>query len=184
MLGMNIVSREEARAMEGFYPFDLTAPAKLLYPIYTPFRGKAVIPVKSWIVDIDGTVALKGDRNPFDWTRVGEDLPNIPVVCVVEALLEYGHHVIFMSGRMEQARKQTELWLCANIQGVYIPDGQQLFMRADDDYRPDSIVKRELFEEHVLGNYDIIGVIDDRDSVVREWRSMGLTCFQVAEGDF
>ena len=35
------------------------------------------LPVKTWIVDIDGTVAIMGDRSPFDWARVGEDLPNI-----------------------------------------------------------------------------------------------------------
>lgn len=27
-------------------------------------------------------------------------------------------------------------------------------------------------------------VFDDRNSVVKMWRLLGLTCFQVAEGDF
>jgi hypothetical protein len=59
-----------------------------------------------------------------------------------------------------------------------------LFMRGDDDYRPDEIVKRELYEENVLGNYDVVGVIDDRSKVVKMWRELGLTCLQVAEGAF
>ena len=57
-------------------------------------------------------------------------------------------------------------------------------MRADDDYRADNVVKRELFENHVLGNYDVIGVIDDRASVVEMWRDMGFTCLDVAGHDF
>lgn len=145
--------------------------------------------MKVWIVDIDGTLALKGDRSPFDWSRVGEDLPNTPVIRVVEALLYLGDNIVFMSGRMEQCRAQTALWLNANIDccNVHVTRSdccEQLFMRADEDYRPDTIVKRELFDNHVKDRYDVIGVIDDRDSVVRQWRSMGLTCLQVADGNF
>ncbi|WP_446680100.1 phosphatase domain-containing protein [Cellulomonas biazotea] len=33
-------------------------------------------------------------------------------------------------------------------------------------------------------HFDVIGVVDDRRSVVEMWRSRGLVCFQVAEGDF
>jgi hypothetical protein len=45
-------------------------------------------------------------------------------------------------------------------------------------------VKRELFEKHVLPNYYVEFILDDRQQVVDEWRRMGLTCFQVAPGDF
>ena len=145
--------------------------------------------MKTWIVDIDGTVAIMSDRSPFDWKRVGEDLPNEPVIRVVLALLEAGDNVIFMSGRMEQSRLQTELWLGVQIGQHYPvfctdPCCSPLFMRADDDYRADNIVKRELYETHVLGNYDVIGVIDDRASVVEMWRDMGFTCLDVAGHDF
>ena len=43
--------------------------------------------MQTWIVDIDGTVAIMGDRSPFDWARVGEDLPKSPVITVVEPRL-------------------------------------------------------------------------------------------------
>ena len=144
--------------------------------------------MKTWIVDIDGTLALKGERSPFDWSRVGEDLPNIPVIRVVEALLYVGDNIVFMSGRMEQCRRQTALWLTANIDCCYVnPDGgygEELFMRADGDFRPDEIVKRELFDNHVKPRYDVIGVIDDRGKVVRMWRELGLTVLDVAGNDF
>lgn len=48
----------------------------------------------------------------------------------------------------------------------------------------DSIIKRELFEAHVRDTYAVRFVLDDRNQVVRMWRSLGLTCLQVADGAF
>lgn len=58
-------------------------------------------------------------------------------------------------------------------------------MRAANDQRQDSIVKRELFETHVALRYRILAVFDNRDPVANMWRNgPGLTCFQVTEGHF
>jgi hypothetical protein len=57
-------------------------------------------------------------------------------------------------------------------------------MRLLGDQRKDSVVKREIFDREVRDHYRIVGVFDDRAQVVRMWRSLGLTVFQVAEGDF
>ncbi len=54
-------------------------------------------------------------------------------------------------------------------------------MRRDKDNRKDSLVKEELYLEHVAGNYEVAFVVDDRNQVVAMWRSLGLSCFQVAE---
>ncbi len=60
-----------------------------------------------------------------------------------------------------------------------------LNMREAGDMRKDSIVKKELFDQHIRGKYNVRMVIDDRDQVVDMWRNeLGLTCLQVAEGDF
>ena len=58
------------------------------------------------------------------------------------------------------------------------------FMRTAGDTRKDAVVKAELYEEHVEGRYNVVAVIDDRKRVVDLRRSLGLTCLQVAEGDF
>lgn len=142
----------------------------------------------TWLCDIDGTLALRGDRSPYDWSRVGEDAPNKPVVTVVRALAVRSP-LVFMSGRMEQCRQQTLTWLHANVcDHARLPvclTGYPLYMRADDDYRPDQVVKRELYERLVQGIHEVEGVIDDRDKVVRMWRDeLGLTCLQVAPGAF
>ena len=57
-------------------------------------------------------------------------------------------------------------------------------MRATGDFRPDSVVKEEIYNNHIKDNYYVAGVFDDRDSVVKLWRDLGLTCFQVYYGDF
>jgi hypothetical protein len=57
-------------------------------------------------------------------------------------------------------------------------------MRRAGDRRKDWVVKSELYREHIEPRYDVLLVLDDRDQVVRAWRGLGLTVFQVAEGDF
>ena len=57
-------------------------------------------------------------------------------------------------------------------------------MRKTGDFRKDSIVKKELFDENVRGKYNIEFVLDDRNQVVEMWRSIGLVCLQVADGNF
>jgi hypothetical protein len=133
-------------------------------------------------------------RSPYDWSRVGEDKPNWPVVTLVGALLAADTDVILVSGRMEQCRKATLDWL---LNKATLPVGLigGLFMRADGDMRPDEIVKREIFDNQVMpllresypGRPElqkVEGVIDDRAKVVRMWRELGLTCVQVAPGEF
>lgn len=136
------------------------------------------------ICDIDGTLALRGegklDRGPFDWDRVDEDLPNMPVVYLVQMCHKEGHRILLVSGRHEVCREKTKDW----CRYFGIPFGE-LFMRAHGDTRKDSIMKRELFEKHIQDKYRIEFVLDDRNQVVAMWRDeLGLPCFQVAKGDF
>lgn len=139
----------------------------------------------AWLCDIDGTLALRGDRSPFDWSRVGDDTANRPVITVAR-LLAAKSGLIFMSGRMDQCRGETRLWLHTYLcQPSLCTCKMSLLMRKDGDSRPDQIVKRELYERHVQGLYEIEGVLDDRDRVVKMWREeLGLTCLQVAPGNF
>ena len=135
------------------------------------------------IVDIDGTVALRGDRNPYDETRVSEDLPNMPVIEMVWAAAEhYEAKVLFFSGRKDICFGATGEWLCKHVEAD--PDMFELRMRKAGDFRQDRIVKHEMFNEYARGKYDVVAVFDDRDSVVLLWRELGLQCFQVADGAF
>ncbi len=87
---------------------------------------------------------------------------------------------MFLSGRPDSCRRDTWDWLYENVR-VPIAD---LLMRTTGDGRTDYVVKQELFDNRVRDRYDIRWVLDDRDQVVKMWRSLGLTCLQVAEGNF
>lgn len=142
------------------------------------------------VVDIDGTLALMGKgeedrRGPFDWNRVGEDHPNEPILKLVRRLTVFSK-LILVSGRKEQCRHITEMWLDTHLLS---PHGKPLgwdalHMRGDDDNRPDTEVKMDIYKQHIEGHYMVEWVIDDRDQVVKMWRSLGLTCLQVADGNF
>lgn len=157
-------------------PFEYTPKPELTVEKYVPDTSKP----KAVIVDIDGTVAKMNGRNPYEWQRVGEDLPVKEIIELVWMLYELGHEVLFTSGRKDLCRELTDDWLNLNYENV----NYELFMRKADDNRPDDIVKLEIFNEKIRDNYDVRYVLDDRDQVVRMWRSLGLTCLQVAEGNF
>lgn len=131
------------------------------------------------IVDIDGTVAKMADRSPYEWHRVGEDIPVFNVLEAVRAMAAQGHSILFTSGRDGSCREVTAAWLDTNYGQNYT-----LLMRREKDNRPDWIVKAEIFDTQIRGRFNIRMVFDDRNQVVDMWRNMGLTVAQVAEGDF
>lgn len=129
------------------------------------------------ICDIDGTIAQKGDRGYFEWAKVGVDKP-IPVIIDLLRVLYPVHTIVLMSGRDGICRELTEAWLKQH--GVPY---HELVMRQAKDKRKDAIVKKELYEAHIVPHYAVQFVLDDRDTAVAMWRNeLGLTCLQVADG--
>lgn len=136
------------------------------------------------VVDIDGTIALRGDRDPFDHSVAMEDAVNWPVVIAVNGLvMAYDWKVLLVSGRQEKFREITDYWLWTH--GIFqFPNRAALLMRADDDTRPDQDVKREIYIDLIAPEFDVQMIFDDRDRVVKMWRELKLPCFQVAEGNY
>lgn len=137
----------------------------------------------AFLVDVDGTVALRGDRNPYDESRVSEDTPNQPVIAVVQALILYGLIPLYISGRTSACAQATSAWLIRQI-GAPLDGTLRLFMRDTGDSRPDAVIKSELYDKKIAPYYCVVLSLDDRDRVVEMWRAKGLTCLQVAEGNF
>lgn len=161
--------------------------------VFRPYIPNTELPT-AYIFDIDGTLAHINHENPrdvYDASRAHEDLVDDAVLYLLEIIdgyaydfeeggkSEYSPKIIIMSGRSEDHRKETEDWLA--MHGVL---AEGIFMRPSGDMRKDSVVKNELFREHVEPYYNVCGVFDDRQQVVDMWRQIGLKCFQVAEGDF
>lgn len=130
----------------------------------------------AYIFDLDGTLADLNGRSPYDASTCENDLPR-EHVCDFARELWGEYFVILMSGREDKYREQTMRWLSSNdirYEGLY--------MRATGDVRKDSIIKRELFEEHVEPRFFVRGVFDDRPQVIRMWESLGLPVFNVGNG--
>lgn len=126
------------------------------------------------LVDIDGTLAhMNGKRGAFEWHNVGKDDIDHAVREIVN-MAQTQHYVIVLSGRDGVCRNETEDWLMRN--GVWYDN---LIMREPNDMRKDTIVKEEIFWRDIADNYNVQFVIDDRPSVCRMWRELGLKVFQV-----
>ena len=141
---------------------------------HQPEKSSAVL------VDVDGTLALAQGRHPYDESTVSEDLPDTAIITIVEALHRGGHHVIVVSGRTEAARADTLAWLKQHLQVPLTGS----YLRPVGDRRRDVSVKHEIHRDHIHGRYEVLCVLEDREQVVKLWRSLEPTCLQVAPGDF
>jgi predicted kinase len=134
------------------------------------------------ISDLDGTLALfAGKRSPYDATDCDLiDEKNTAVTETIELYYADAHNIIFCSGREDKYEPETRRFI-----EKHLPDMKyQLFMRKTGDMRKDAIIKEEIYRNNIEGKYFVKLVLDDRNSVVALWRSLGLVCFQVAEGNF
>lgn len=141
------------------------------------------------LVDLDGTLADCEHRRHFiaehnhDWDQfegplILTDELRKPIANLVRILSEIGYTILIVSGRqIDRAGKNTVKWLETH----QIPY-KHIFMRNGGDHRRDDIVKQEILDK--LPKNQIEYVLDDRNQVVEMWRRNGLTCLQVAEGNF
>ena len=141
------------------------------------------------IFDMDGTLADVTHRRHFvemkpkNWDSfyagmIG-DTPIQPVVIMAQLLKSAGHRIIIATGRPRRYN---------NITLQFLRDNDILYdaayLRADKDYRPDTIVKENMLRKMKINGYDPTIAFDDRKSVVEMWRANGLFVFQVDEGNF
>jgi phosphoglycolate phosphatase-like HAD superfamily hydrolase len=145
-------------------------------------------PKDCYVFDIDGTLADVSHRlhhiqaKRKDWRAffaASADDKAIEHICDLARHLSKVKPVVFVSGRSDEVREETEDWLERET-GLRGP----LYMRGRHDRRPDYIVKAELLDRLQADGYRPIMAFDDRDQVVKMWRAKGIPCAQVAEGNF
>lgn len=160
---------------------EKTVGKKVIQDMYRKYLHKDVKPPEFRehletviICDLDGTLALLNGRNPYDASTCENDILNEAVYFVIKH-----KPVIFVSGRTDKFRIQTEAFLAKHNLGHH-----PLFMRKEGDVRKDCIVKQEIYDNEIKDKYNVRFVLDDRASVVSQWRANGLICFQVDEGNF
>ena len=146
------------------------------------------------IFDLDGTLALIDKRREvstkpngkLDWgkffnsTNIKLDEPNLPVIKMAQLFSEQGFNIVILSGRSNKTETATRSWLSKNK----VPFNKLIMRNSETDhFTPDWVLKKNMLDENLDIN-DVFLVVDDRDRVVKLWRSLGLTTFQVAEGNF
>ena len=144
------------------------------------------------IFDLDGTLALIDKRRDlatkpnskmdwdifFDPKNISLDIPNQTVVDMADMLHKQGYTIWILSGRSDVTHQATVNWL--NDNGIW---WDALSMRPQNHlYMPDNDLKQMWLD--TIGKDNVAMVFDDRNQVVDMWRDNGLTCFQVAQGDF
>lgn len=150
-----------------------------------------------YIFDLDGTLALCDHRTPIladkhdpqRWRRFyaacDRDRPNAPVIATMHRLRLAGAEIRIFSGRSDEVRDKTVEWLAEHTPFMSWDCDAWLTMRKAGDYTPDDELKASWLAD--LPNEDrsrLVAVFDDRARVVSMWRRMGVTCFQVAAGEF
>ena len=135
---------------------------------------------KAIICDIDGTLALRGKRGPFEHEKSGSDTLCQEVKNLLDLYKTNGYKIIILTGRQERFAEITKIWLINNN-----VEYDLIYLRQNDDNREDSLVKKNMYEKYINNNYQVEFVLDDRNQVVDMWRKdLGLKCFQVNYGDF
>jgi len=143
------------------------------------------------IFDIDGTIADNSHRlhfiktKPKNWKAYSQGILNdVPISGVVDILhnLSEDYWILLSTGRSEKERVDTEFWL-AQYGIEYGVDYSELYMRKDNDYREDTLVKLENLDKMKRDGYNPLMVFEDRPRLIRMYKEQGLQTFDVGNGE-
>lgn len=121
------------------------------------------------LVDLDGTLAWRKDRHPFEFNRVDEDGVHEHVRRIIQDLIIGNNknlELIILSARSETCQELSTNWLYRRC-GI---TPSRVLLRKEGDFRPGPVAKKELYEKHILGKYNVLGIFEDDSRVVRMWR--------------
>ncbi len=104
------------------------------------------------------------------------ECPPFPeVVQLLQKFRDDGHLVLVVSAREARWAFLTALWLDEHAIAY-----DEMFLRANGDYRPDAVIKREI-AERITRRFRPRLAIDDRDEIIQVWRSCNIPTAKVLE---
>lgn len=142
------------------------------------------------IVDLDGTLCnashrlhyLKGETKEWDKFFAAASLDKCNLWChQLIHRMAGAFEILFVTGRSEDDRAHTMEWIRKHLWITDLdPQGldYNLHMRPKGDPRKDYTVKQEIYLEKIAKKYDVLFCVEDRGSVVKMWRQLGLVCLQ------
>jgi hypothetical protein len=146
---------------------------------------------KAFILDTDGTTALhsEAERGHYEYSKVRYDRPN-KVIIDLAVLLHRDYAPLIVTGRMDidNCKEDTVWWYRQHFPAYFMNDFR-LFMRqaalpdGKPDYRPDYIVKEEIYWTKIEPFFDVFCAIDDRLQVCRMWHRIGIPVLRTGDPD-
>lgn len=141
------------------------------------------------IFDLDGTLAdgthrlhlLPKDNYGETWAwkpfnmACKDDAPIKDNIELCNAL-NRRYAVIILTGRSDDAEKETRMWLQRHRVEFY-----KLIMRSKHDNRKDIVIKEEVLR--AIGLERILCAFDDSPAVIKHFRELGITTHAVTEYD-
>jgi hypothetical protein len=142
---------------------------------------------KAHIYDVDGTLAnvdpylhyVRGSNKDYDAFHEAsiDALPNIEVLEMLNNSVSDEYSVIIVTSRKEKYRGLTSMWLAKNKIVSHA-----LFMRADNDNRPDYEAKKDMLDK-ITELWDVTHAIDDNPNVIRLWEDNNIATTKIGNWD-
>ena len=135
-------------------------------------------PVKSTlpfaiISDVDGTLAIRGERGIYEFEKCGVDAVYQEVKQILEMIKNQMEvKILIMTGREATHRGVTERWLLTNT----IPY-DTLYMRSAWDGNKGHIIKKQLYDTFIKDKFNILFVMEDEKYSIQMWKEEGLYVF-------
>jgi hypothetical protein len=139
------------------------------------------------IYDVDGTLAnvdpflhyVRGSNKDYDAFHEAsiDALPNYAVVQMLNNTVHDGHAVLIVTSRKEKWRGLTSMWLAKNNIRCHA-----LFMRADNDNRPDYEAKKDILDR-ITELWDVTHAVDDNPYVLKLWQDNGIPTTKIGDWD-
>jgi FMN phosphatase YigB (HAD superfamily) len=141
----------------------------------------------AYIFDVDGTLAnvdpylhlVRGsnrDYNAFHEASI-DALPNLDVVEMLNNAVADRHSILVVTSRKEKYRGLTSMWLAKNNIRSH-----GLFMRSDDDNRPDYEAKKDMLDKiSILWN--VVHAVDDNPNVIKLWQDHDIPTTKIGTWD-
>ena len=156
---------------------------------------------KAVIFDIDGVLAEKSpERDYREYDKVDLDKGIYEVFVLLEMYIKEEYSVLWVTGRKNLCREKTVNFLYKNMSETnsqivlkYMLHlsvearefmikkslSDSLFMRADSDHRKAVVLKKEIYETHIKGKYDIVACFDDDPEICEMYKKEGILTFEV-----
>ena len=139
------------------------------------------------IYDVDGTLAnvdpflhyVRGSNRDYDAFHGAsiDALPNMEVVEMLNSSVSNGHAILVVTSRKEKYRGLTSMWLAKNNIRSH-----GLFMRSDNDNRPDYEAKKDMLDT-ISRLWEVTHAVDDNPNVIKLWQDNNIPTTKIGTWD-